>query len=123
MLIIASFIGVAVFGFAAFGSKHGENGTLCLANIAKSFGCLEETRNFALANWHVNVFKNFSTALLLVLGLMLLVALTRLLGKGLNFLPFAVSGFVKIENRSFLPQIQRRLAAWMQTLEKRDPAN
>lgn len=96
-LLIASYIGVAVFG--AYGmhtqaeNLQGHQGIVtsassnCMASIAKGTDCPKETDPIDFASFHIDVFRSFSLATFgenLLASLLLLVFL--FIGVGLNAL-------------------------------------
>ncbi len=125
--VLLGFLGVAVFGFTALNAKHGtlEESGLCLANIAKSLGCLEQENSFSSGLFHSEVFKKFSSAVLSLLNLvtgLFLVFLFLLLAKA-SSVPEAQFGFASHSLQSgFCPNIQTKFRNWFKYTEKRDPA-
>ncbi len=119
-IIILSFLGVAVFGFLAMNTKHGE-GTLCLANVAKSFGCLQADATFSLVYFHANLFKYFSTAVLLAVLAFLLVLTSGLPSREPPKIPALVGG--EVDSAAFQPIFHQQFVTWLALFEKRDPAS
>lgn len=62
IFVIISFIGIAVFGFAAMNhnSEHGAVG--CIAAAVKAIDCKDGANAFNLALFHLDAFKDFSNA-------------------------------------------------------------
>ncbi|MBI2632798.1 MAG: hypothetical protein HYW78_00195 [Parcubacteria group bacterium] len=58
IIVIAAFIGLAVFGFLVMGSGQIHRSCI-IENVAGSIGCLQATTMWL---HHMNVFKSFSTA-------------------------------------------------------------
>jgi len=55
--LILSFVAIAVFGFLAIG--HGQG---CIATLARGSECRNTTNPFAATFFHLDAFKEFSTA-------------------------------------------------------------
>ncbi|MDO8430106.1 MAG: hypothetical protein Q7S73_01955 [bacterium] len=61
ILLISAFASIAVFGiFAMNQGEHAHNG--CIAETANGALCPDETNIFASIAFHLNTFKNFSSA-------------------------------------------------------------
>ena len=122
ILSLAAFIALAVFGFFAMGHAEGTHGA-CLGAIAQSALCPNGSP-LAWAAFHLNAFRIFTTANLINLAILIMLA------------AFAWSVlwtrqfFDQLElSRAYVRQVpDRRLAAqyswlsWLALLERRDPA-
>ena len=89
ILLVFSFVGVAVFGFAMMGDGSGHHGG-CLAALAQRTDCPLANSWFSFINFHLNAFRNFSAAVFgslsllnaaaIILVLVSAVALVAILG-------------------------------------------
>src|SRR3972149_8517151 len=83
-LLIFSFVGIAVFGFAAMG--HSENShSNCLAATAQGIICPDAMSALDFASFHINTFRSFTTAIFsgnALSALLLSIALSLLSGLG-----------------------------------------
>lgn len=63
IIFLTAFIGISIFGFLGMGGKEMAHGG-CLAELAaKGIGiCLPGINPFEVANFHLNVFKSFSSS-------------------------------------------------------------
>ena len=63
IIFLTAFIGISIFGFIGMTGKEMAHGG-CLAELAaKGMGiCLPGINSFEIANFHLNVFKSFSSA-------------------------------------------------------------
>jgi hypothetical protein len=62
ILLVTSYIGVAVFGFLGMHHKgaHGDGG--CIASTARGMDCPKEAGPIDLETFHLDAFKSFSLA-------------------------------------------------------------
>lgn len=77
--LFASFLLVAVFGFAAMGHTSAH----CIVSTMQGAACPENL--FGFASFHISFFKNFSSAVFDGLGLLALFALAVFLAAHLTF--------------------------------------
>lgn len=120
ILAIVSFIAVAVFGFSAMNPHLGHNPhQICVATIVQGFECPVGVN---LADFHINAFKIFSSAVFS--SYLLIILLTIFLGSG-NLMLFSnrhFANFLKIkEQTSFQPLCDRDLTSWL-SLHENSPA-
>ena len=128
IFLIFSFVGVAVFG--VFAMNHGDSHNGCLAKTAQKADCPKETGALPFLNFHLESFKNFSTATLtdnLANALLLLLAL--ILATRLKFIanvqPTSPVFAANYHRRQFLESpsfpYQQKLTHWL-ALRKNSPA-
>lgn len=131
ILLILSFVGIAVFGVFAMnhGDNYGHNG--CLAKTAQKIDCPKATGAISFLNFHLDAFKKFSTAtladnfanaLLLFLALILVIRL-KIIANIQPASPVLVTNYHRrrfFESPSF--PYQRELARWL-ALRKNSPAS
>ncbi|MBI2577563.1 MAG: hypothetical protein HYV77_01830 [Candidatus Wildermuthbacteria bacterium] len=111
--LIFSIIGLGVFGFAmASHSSEGSHGG-CIASVQNAGDCPKETAVLAFVDFHISVFKNFSSGLFAVslLTLLLSVFLVYIAPIALKpekiFSRFQYFRFAKIfAAKSFEPQLR-----------------
>jgi len=120
IFLLASFIGVAVFGFARMaGAEHEHSG--CLAATSRGVDCPDESNTVASSAFHVTAFKSFSNGLvaliatvLVVLGLGMLLAAEQI--------PFFISAVRLLASTTASPPlIQPALSHWL-ALHENSPA-
>src|SRR3989344_6852325 len=63
VLVVFSFIGIAVFGAFAMAEDTENDHNGCIASAAKGASCPMEN-GFSSSAFHINAFKSFSTAIL-----------------------------------------------------------
>lgn len=119
ILLVASFIGVAVFG--TFGMGHMQNnGGICIAEIASGTNCPQKTDPIVFADFYLNAFKSFSLAtfdgnvmnsLLFLFGFLVLVILVI---SSPSFFKLPRLAFVGYRSGdSFFSSEERKLAKWL----------
>lgn len=129
---IASFIGVAVFGF--FGMNHNgaqsHNMTAgnCIAATAQGVNCPQKSEPIDFATFHIDAFKGFSLATLnddVMRALMLVAAALSLIGMALSRQSFFQTPRFSSYQRKFngfSPSPQKReLVRWL-TMHENSPA-
>lgn len=79
LLTIVGFFGIAVFGVFAMNQGHNETG--CIAASAHGAACPNEENTFSFIAFHLNAFKNFSTATFVGIFLVLIAALLSTTGR------------------------------------------
>ncbi|MBI2042037.1 MAG: hypothetical protein HYT20_03400 [Candidatus Nealsonbacteria bacterium] len=78
ILLVLSFMGIAVFG--AFGMNHGNgHGSGCIGAIANGRECAGENNSLQSINFHLKTFKSFSTAIFLLIASLTLAANLRVI--------------------------------------------
>ncbi|OGL64817.1 hypothetical protein A3B21_03795 [Candidatus Uhrbacteria bacterium RIFCSPLOWO2_01_FULL_47_24] len=83
ILLLSSFIGIAVFGFIAMGHTLTHGG--CIASAAQGMnGCMEQGTGTGSVFFHLKIFKSFSQALI-TSALLALIASFILLGRVMYF--------------------------------------
>lgn len=128
IFLIFSFLGIAVFGFAAMhrGMEHGHHG--CIAMTANGLICLEGSL-FNSAILHLDTFKSFSTAvftnnLMVILLALALIALAAIFnGRLFSVSPPVQSPLLYSEKTAefgFSPSL-RKLVYWL-SLHENSPA-
>ena len=107
LLVIVSFVGIAVFGVFSMGGHgdHGHNG--CIATAVQGVqNCPEENNTLSFLNFHLNTFKSFSSAtfnnnhlisFLFFAALALLLGFKAINNQNLELLPIHFSYFYYIE--------------------------
>lgn len=116
LLLIAGFVAVAVFGVFAMHPQN-SHGAGCIAAIAKGQPCLGEKDIFASLNFHINSFKEFSTAVFggtifaaFILFAALALALASILGQPTNFVTSCQAR--RFSEQRSLP-LQRKFIHWL----------
>ena len=121
ILILTSFLAVAVFGFSSMNSGHGGE-RFCLAEILNSSGCLAQRNTFTLAAFHAGVYKDLSLTMVSA-AVVLLMILCAVLSRQI----YAAMIVSKLNIGAALPQyepkIQKKLFDFLALCEKRDPQN
>lgn len=83
VILLASFISIAVFGFVAMGEGYGHSHSGCIAATAGGVrGCQDSGEGAETLLFHLRTFKSFSQALgisILALAILCLVALAGLI--------------------------------------------
>lgn len=75
IILLVSFVGVAVFGFAGMAMDPEHSHRTCLAaNVQGALPC-PESGALAFLNFHLNAFRSFSLAVLVVLIISIIAAL------------------------------------------------
>lgn len=104
LVLLASFIGLAVFGFATMTHAENHNPNGCIAAASREVDCTKAGNPFAMFNLHINAIKSFSTLtfssfslqtlLLLVFSLILFWGLKMSLAPPMEYayLPYARAG-------------------------------
>ena len=124
-IILTSFIALSLLGFIAM---HAVSDHLlgCLASRSAGVDCPRSKGIFTLLNFHLNAFKQFSQATLMLFFAAFAYALLRI-----TVLAALPGNFQLATARSFSPQtrkerahspIIRTLQHWLALREKRDPA-
>lgn len=111
ILILLSFLGVAVFGFVAMNSVHGDT-RVCLAEVTNPAGCGEGS--------YIGVYQGFSAGIITALAALVL-ALGLLLA-GVIRAEFLNDYLVFEKTAVVQPEIKRHIVEWLETRFKRDPA-
>lgn len=128
LLIIFSFIGIAVFG--VFAMNHGvshDHG--CLAAIARAADCPDNGSIFDFISFHLNTFKVFSTAvlgenfssILLLVMFLLAVALDISAGKIFAFPQTDSNLYQRNFYESFISLFKSQVNCWL-ALHENSPA-
>jgi len=127
LLIVISFVAIAVFGFLGMDHDNMAGGG-CLASAANGSPCPEKANPFAVAFFHLNAFAKFGTALLvenLMLLFSILVALFAILtiwGTGFKLQKQELTGFSSFRSLSVqYNSFARKIAYWL-TLLRNSPA-
>lgn len=94
-LLIGSFLGITLFGVLAANHETSHAFMGCLASLVKGTMCPDQTNLFFFATFHLDVFKVFSLAFLVILLL--------------------VGGFLVASPRSEVSQFARILEAKLET--------
>ncbi len=127
MLLIFGFAGVAVFGFAAMGHNETSH-SKCLAATAQGIICPDAMSALDFAAFHLNTFRDFTTAifsgsslsaLLLSLALLLLVGFGILTG-GLNSPVLNFTRRYKL-SPAYSSPLEQSLTRWL-ALHENSPA-
>lgn len=119
LILLTSFIGLAVFGFAtmAHGENHNPNG--CIAAASREVDCAIASGPLAMFNLHIDALKIFSTLsfgsfsfqslLLLIFSLILFLGLKMSLAPPMKyaFLPYVRAGIW-----DFLPKLRTNFSNW-----------
>ena len=63
VLLIAGFVGIAVFGFLAINHGNGHEHAGCIATTAKGIDCPLGANTILFAIFHLDIIKSFSTAI------------------------------------------------------------
>ncbi|MBI4085897.1 MAG: hypothetical protein HY433_01475 [Candidatus Liptonbacteria bacterium] len=128
ILLVGSFIGVAVFGFAGMHNGMEAHDGDCIAATAQGAGCSKQASPVDYAAFHLNAFKIFSSAAFSENFLsVLLPALAALLLIGLGFFrqflfmpPQPILSRHKFRNTFSFPQ-KREFIRWL-ALHENSPA-
>lgn len=121
-LLVAAFLGVAVFGFAAMGHGEGHSRGVCVAAASQAAPCPEDGP-VAWAFFHVSAFKGFSSAVASVV-LLVVAALAAFAGLSIPIGVPAGAAPVGSLAAAILDSIavsSKRMTAWLAIFEKRDP--
>lgn len=130
ILLVFSFVGVAVFGFAMMGNGSGHHSG-CLAALAQRTSCPLTNNLFSYINFHLNAFRSFSAAVFgplsllnavaIILVLVSAAALVAILGRRAAARPFIYyfRGRQFLEKPPFLSE--RKFARW-HALHENSPA-
>ncbi len=121
-----SFISIAVFGFVGMG--HFGSHDSCLA-AAANLGCLDSSDNsLAVANFHIETFKKFSTATLnlyisvLLLSLLFFIILEWFKNENKKvLLKTALASYTTNPSRVYETAQERKIIDWLTLHQKRDP--
>ena len=62
LIVISSFLGIAVFGFMAMSPDANGHHSGCIAATAQGAGCPAEAETLGFVSFHLRAFKNFSSA-------------------------------------------------------------
>jgi len=118
-LLIISFIGIAVFGFAIFDHSMHNPSSDCVASVIDGVVCPTNILNMALH--HISVLQTFSQALIpstvsiLLFSLLLMVISFFILRKDL-FYPQPVFSFHRYRNQT-RPRHQQKITSWLALFE------
>ncbi len=121
-ILIASFIGIAVFG--VFGMNHSQVHDMkpnnCIAAIVNGMDCQKEANPIDFASFHIDAYKGFSLATFEESAMSyLLLAFASLLFIGLSFFSPFISkepplAFYRYRFRNvFLPPQKQQLVRWL----------
>mgnify|MGYP001604232758 CR=1 FL=1 len=120
ILLTIGFIGITIFGAFTMGhaSEIGHSGSI--AATAQSTDCPKKEDIFGFLNFHLNVFRTFSTAIFLesiIISLLLLIALLIIFNLKVRINSYILPNLERNQTRyqfleSFLPQ-KRKLARWL----------
>ncbi len=126
LLIVISFVAIAVFGF--LGMDHNNMTGGCFASAANGSPCPTKASAFAIAFFHLNAFAKFGTALLidnLIVLFSLLITLFSVLtiwGTGFKLQKQEFIGFFSFKSLSVqYNSFARKIAYWLALL-KNSPA-
>lgn len=121
ILILVSFLAVAVLGFSSMNPGHGGE-RFCLAEILNSSRCLAQRNSFSLAAFHADVYKNLSLTMVYAAFTALMI-LFAVLGRLIN----TATHVSKLNIAATLPQYEskahRKIFDFLTHYEKRDPQN
>ncbi|OHA68244.1 MAG: hypothetical protein A3A27_00165 [Candidatus Wildermuthbacteria bacterium RIFCSPLOWO2_01_FULL_47_18] len=67
IVLAVSFLGITLFGVLAANHDNSQAFMGCLASLVKGAMCPDQTDLFSFANFHLDVFKVFSLAFLIIL--------------------------------------------------------
>lgn len=128
LVLLASFIGLAVFGFTTMTHAEGHNPNGCIAAASREADCTKAGNPFAMFNLHIDAIKSFSTLifssfslqtlLLLIFSLILFFGLKMSLAPPLKyaFLPYARAGVL-----GFSPKLKLNFSNWF-SLHENSPS-
>lgn len=128
LILLASFIGLAVFGFTTMTHAEGHNLNGCIAAASRETDCSKASNPFAMFNLHIDAIKSFSTLsfgsfsfqslLLLIFSLILFWGLKMSLAPPLKyaFLPYA-----RAEVLGFSPKLRLNFSNWF-SLHENSPS-
>lgn len=118
-VLLASFIGLAVFGFAAMSHAEGHNPNGCIAAAARETDCSRANNPLAMFNLHIDALKSFSTLIFgnssLQMLLLLAFSLVFLLSfKIFSVLPlnFIYSPINRVSTVHFIPKQKINFSNW-----------
>lgn len=116
VLMMLSFVGIAVFGFLAM-SHENSHGYGCIAATASGMNCLNDVTGIALL--HIGTFKGFSTALIGQPIVSLLALLVLALGAGISLtsswkpVPLCFFARKKLVSRSPYSPLKTEFTRWI----------
>lgn len=128
LILLASFIGLAVFGFTTMTHAEGHNPNGCIAAASRKTDCSRASNPFAMFNLHIDAIKSFSTLsfdsfsfqslLLLIFSLIFFFGFKILLAPSLEyaFLPYARAGVW-----DFPPKLRTNFSNWF-SLHENSPS-
>lgn len=130
ILLIFSFLGIAVFGVFAMshGAGYGHNG--CIAATVNGQPCPEDNNPLQFLAFHLDAFRSFATATFgdhFASALFLLIALVLTVAVGIIGVihPAPPTSATNYRCRQFLESysfpFQREFTHWLTLHEKRDP--
>lgn len=115
--LILSFVVIAVFGFLGMGHGHG-----CIATLAQGGECSNSANPFAITLFHLDAFKEFSTAvfgdasvsLISALGILVFAMGARGLERGVGQITLPVLTARRERSRqSFRAISQEKFSCWL----------
>lgn len=120
-LLLSSFFLVAVFGFAGMGHSDAPGG--CIASLSRGVRCPSAVNPLSAAQFHLNAFKSFSTAIFEISALTFLLALILLLlavlpGPGtVRHLWADIADDLEQGYGDFLPPVLQEFLQWLSLRE------
>ena len=129
-ILLIGFIGIVVFGLITMNHRNAYDHKSCIVAIAQGANCSEGTDSLSFVSFHLDAFKNFSTAVLgnNILSIFLaIVALISFVGFGISLRVNVQSPQLNFFSRrgrfleSFFPPFQKELTRWL-ALHENSPA-
>jgi len=130
IILLTGFIGIVVFGLMTMNHRNSYDHKSCIVATAQGANCSEGTDSLSFVSFHLNAFKNFSTAVFgdNILSIFLaIVALISLVGFGVslrvNVQPPQLGLFSRRRRflKSFYSPFQKELTRWL-ALHENSPA-
>ncbi|MBI2624366.1 hypothetical protein HYW67_02625 [Candidatus Parcubacteria bacterium] len=125
ILLVVGFISIAVFGFIAMGHGEGHNQYACVAAASQAAPCPQDGP-VAWALFHAAAYKGFSTAVISVAVLaMLLAAVIAIFAFAVLVNAAAARGVLRMQISAVWESVAvsgQRLLKWLTICEKRDPS-
>lgn len=130
LILLTSFIGLAVFGFTTMTHAEGHNPNGCIAAAVRETDCSKASNPFAMFNLHIDAIKSFSTLsfgsfsfqslLLLIFSLILFLGLKMSLAPPIQyaFLPYNRAHIL-----DFYPKLRLNFSNWFSLRENSPSRN
>ena len=130
VLLIAGFVGIAVFGFLAINHGNGHEHAGCIATTAKGIDCPLGANTILFAIFHLDIIKSFSTAifnydysgsLILLAFIIFLVGWITRFKIGFNLPRLAIVQYCYRSRETYFFSLRQNLTGWL-ALHENSPA-